>query len=151
MIKTSRLRNRSAGTLIELAASLTLIIPIVFFVLFATVEMTFAYLITNVLGVAAQISARDLALLYPTDPTVAKTKSSQDALVFDNIRHPGVVQSSEQFDDATFDTSADPPLVSVTVHYTSGNYGLPIFPTELLGLDKLIHLQATSVYRLEEN
>ena len=149
--KVCRFRQRQGSSLVELAAALVVIIPLVFTLLFAAVEMTTAYMIHTVLSQSAHMAARNLAIAYPVDRTIAQNRSAQDSLVFDNVRHSGIINSSAQFDDAVFDTTADPPTVSVTVHYASGDYGLPVFPIDLLGLEQLFHLSVTSSYRLEED
>lgn len=149
--QTGKSRICRGSAVIELAASLSIILPLIFLVLFAALETSTAYMIHTVLLAGAQQSARDLALAYPLDSSIAQNRASQDFIVYDKVRTAGIINSSAQFDDATFNTTANPPRVTVTVHYASGSYGLSKFPVEILGLSDMFHLSATSVYRLEEN
>lgn len=148
----SRTRNRKGSATVELAASFLFIIPIVFVILFAVVELVKAYAIITVLTQAATQSARQLAVLYPDNPSLSTERSSQDALVFDQCVYGGVVADSAQFDDAVFNKASDPPTVQVTVRYLGGQYGLDPFPNfDPLGLGNQFKLSSTAIYKLESN
>ncbi|MBX9688428.1 MAG: hypothetical protein K2X27_17090 [Candidatus Obscuribacterales bacterium] len=151
LIERSSIRKRNGALIMELAASLLFVLPLVLVLLFAALELTDAYLIGSVLDQSALTAARDLAIAYPGEPTVAGSRIAQNVLAYDNIRISGVIASSAQFDDAVFDKSADPPTVTVTVHYSGGKYGLSPFPVGIPGLDKQFALSGHSVYRIEEN
>lgn len=142
-------RNRRGYSTVELAASFLFIIPIVFVILFAVVEMVKAYAIITVLSQAATQTARQLAVLYPDNPSLTE-RSSQDLLVYDNCTYGGVIANSAQFENAIFNTSSDPPTVAVTVKYLGGQYGLDPFPSyDPLGLGGQFQLSSTAVYKLE--
>ncbi|MBX9688088.1 MAG: pilus assembly protein [Candidatus Obscuribacterales bacterium] len=143
--------RRSGHATMELAASLLFIVPLVMVLLFAVLELVKAYAINSVLSEAARISSRQLAVLYPDNPTI-KQRSSQNALVFNQLCYGGVIANSAQFDDAVFNTAADPPTVTVTVRYLGGQYGLDPFPSyDPLGIGRNFKLSSTSIYRLESN
>ncbi|MBP9093721.1 hypothetical protein KBI23_22065, partial [bacterium] len=81
---------------------------------------------------------------------IANNRQLQNALVFDRIRITGVVADSRQFNDATFDTAAVPPTVSVTVTYSGGLYGLVPFPQpDPLGLGAYFRLSSSTIHALE--
>lgn len=147
-----RCRRRSGYATIEMAAALVFVFPLVFLLLFAAVEVCRAYMINTVLSQAANKAARQIAILYPDVPAISSSRATQDLFVYDWINYGGIVQSSLQFDDAVFNANADPQTVSVTVHYTSGQNGLPQFPSyDPIGLGNKFNFYGTSVYRLESN
>lgn len=136
----------------EAAASLVFILPLVFILFFAAAELVQAYCINTVLTQAANQAARQLAVVYPDNSTTLQYRSYQDSLVYGGINYNGIIANSAQFDDAVFNTTADPPTVTVTVHYTGGQYGLSPFPAfDPLGIGKNFQLASTSVYKLEAN
>lgn len=144
-------RKAKGHASMELAASLMFILPLVFVILFVVVEMVKGYAITGVLTQAATQTARQLAVLYPDNPSLT-SRGAQDYLVYNNVSYGGVIVNSGQFDDAVFNTSVSPPTVTVTVRYLGGKYGLDPFPTyDPLHLGGNFKLSSTAVYRLESN
>lgn len=144
-------RRKSGHSTIELAASFCFIIPLVFVILFAVVEMVKAYAINTVLTQAATQCARQIAVLYPDNKGITE-RSMQNMLVYNNCTYGGVIVNNQQFDNAVFNTSADPPTVTVTVRYVGGQYGLDPFPSyDPLGIGKNFNLSSTAEYRLESN
>lgn len=129
---------------------MVLLIPLIFTVLFIVLEASKAYMIKESLAQGARQAARDLAVAYGQNPSIENNRSLQDTMVFDNIKLAGAINASEQFDDPEWNTGAAPPTVTVTVHFTSGQNGLPRFPDpDPLKLGSNFHLDATSTYRLE--
>lgn len=144
-------RNRRRGASIaETAASMVLLIPILFMVLYVVLEASKAYFIKESLAQGARQAARDLAVEYGRNSSIENNRSQQEALVFDNIKINGAIADSDQFDDPQFQPDASPPTVTVTVRYKGGQYGLPTFPNpDPLKLGRNFSLNATSTYRLE--
>lgn len=145
-------RSTNGYCVAEMAASFLFIIPLIFILLFAVVQLVNAYTINNVLVQAAGQAARQLAVLYPENPTLVQARGYQDSLVYNNIKYNGIIADQQQFDDAVFNMSSDPQTVTVTVHYRGGQYGLQPFPScDVLGLGQNFQLSGTSVYKLESN
>lgn len=143
-------RKNTGVAIAETAASMSLLIPLIVMIAFVAVETTEAYMIQSALSQAARRAARNLAIAYGQDPTIAASRSEQDAVVFQNIRIPNFVNSNAQFDDPQWNTSLQPYTTTVTVHYLSGQYGLPVFPQpDPLNLGNNLVITATSTYRLE--
>jgi len=125
------------------------LIPVLFMVLFVIIECSKAYYLKEALAQGARQAARDMAIAYGQNKQYDGNRAMQD-LVYANVKMPQVINDVQQFDDAQFDTSSLTPKVTVTVHYTSGQYGLPKFPDpDPLGLASHFALQASSTYRVE--
>lgn len=147
-MKTSR-KYRGAS-IVEGAAAMTMLLPIVFLVIFASVEISYLYVLKSSLVEVAREAARNLAIAYGQNPAVAGSRSLQDSLVLSRLRVPNVVNSERQFDNPIFTQASDPPTVTVTVRYTGNQYGLPPFPNpDPLHLGSGIAISSTSTYRLQ--
>lgn len=134
----------------EAAAALCVLLPIAVLIVFVILEASYAYLIKHAMSEAARVGARNLAIAYGTNPAVADSRSLQNAMVFDHIRMPNMVNNSAQFDDPVFDTTSDPAMVKVNIQYLSARYGLPPFPQpDPLNLGGAFVISADSTYRLE--
>ncbi|MBI4533789.1 MAG: pilus assembly protein [Candidatus Melainabacteria bacterium] len=143
-------RTPQGVSIAEAAASLGLLLPLVILVVFVILEASYAYLIKTSLSQAARQAARDLAIAYGQNSQVATSRALQDSMVFSNIQISKMVTSTQQFDNPVFNAAADPPTVSVTVRYLSGQYGLPVFPNpDPLNLGSSFIITASSTYRLE--
>ena len=143
-------RNQKGASIAETAASLVIFLPILIAVLFVVLEASQAYLIKEGLSQGAREAARNLAVQYGQNSQIQFNRSMQDTMVFDNIQIHDIINSSTQFDDPVWNTNAIPPTVQVTVHYTSGQNGLPTFPNpDPLNLGNHFALDAVSTYRLE--
>jgi hypothetical protein len=143
-------RRQTGVTIAECAASLSLMLPIVITLLFVVLEASYAYLIKNSMAEAARQAARDLSIAYAKNPQVASDRSAQNASVYNKIRIRNMINNSQQFDDAQFDTGSDPPTVSVKVRYLSGQFGLPTFPNpDFLNLGSRFRIDGDATYRLE--
>jgi hypothetical protein len=151
MKKNIRSCRRERGAVIaESAAALALLLPTVIFITFAILEVGYAYLIKNSMAEGAREAARHLAVAYGQNHTVATDRSLQESKAFDKVRITNMIASSAQFDDPVFETAADPPMVSVTVRYTSGLNGLPTFPNpDPLYLGSAFAITHTATYRLQ--
>lgn len=144
-----RTRRKGGAAIAETAASMVLLIPILFIILFAVAQGAQAYAINSVLNQAARQAAREIALKYLDDPGMA-TRDSQVENVYDNIRTAGILVDSGQFDTAEIEGNSDPITCTVTVHYKGGQYGLQPFPQfDVLNLSDTFHLSATSTFKTE--
>jgi len=129
---------------------MSLLLPLMITMIFVVLEASYAYTIRTSLAEGAREAARDLAIAYGQNPSVATDRSLQNSLVFDTIRITNMINSSTQFDDPVFNTASDPETVSVNVRYTSSQNGLPPFPNpDPLNLGSSFQISAQSTYRLE--
>lgn len=144
-------RNRQRGSsIVEAAVSMVIIIPIVIMILFVGMEASQAYLIKEALTQGAREAARNLSVAYGQDSNIQFDRAQQDALVFNNIRMASIINASAQFDNPVWNPNSSPPTVAVTVHYTSGQNGLPVFPNpDPLNLGPRFQVNGSSTYRLE--
>lgn len=151
-------RNRHGYAIVEFAAALVVIFPIVFLTVFTCYEMSLAFMIYNALNQSAHTAAMTLAKVYGSDPTVANNTSLQETYL-QEIKYTNMVVSPNQF-TVTFpanpqrsdwlDTDGNVPIVTVTCKYTSGQNGLQPFPyPDPLNIASKITLQATAVAFLE--
>lgn len=148
MRKTTR--NKSGVAIVEGAASLAVMLPIMFLCIYVALEVSYLYVLKSTLAEGAREAARDLAIAYGRDPEVANSRSAQNTAVFDRVRINNVINNSLQFDDPVFNPTSEPPTVTVTVRYTPDQYGLPPFPNpDPLRLSGSFHLHGTSTYRLQ--
>jgi hypothetical protein len=147
----SRHGRRCQGVSIcEAAASLSVILPLVFLMLYVVVEVSYAYLLEASLAQGAREAARDLAISYGRNPAVANNRTLEDASVFDNVRIHNIINDSGQFDDPEWNTGTSPHTVHVVVKYTGNKYGLHPFPyPDPLHLGMNFIVTAESTYRLE--
>ncbi len=143
-------KNQHGVAITEAAAALTILLPLIFVIIFAALEAGYAYTLKSSLSEAARQAARDLAIAYGQNPTIAGDRTQENSLVFDSIRIRNVLNDSSQFDDPVWNTSGDPTTVQVTVRYLGGQFGLPTFPNpDPLHLGSHFQVTATSTYRLE--
>lgn len=155
MDRTSKSQLRTArracgGAIVEGAAALTVLLPVVILLVLAAMEISYAYVLKGSLTEAAREAARSLSIAYGQDPTIATNRSLQDSKVLTKIRIANVVNNEGQFDNPVFDTAADPPTVTVTVRYLSQQFGLPPFPNpDPLNLGSNFQLTGVSTYRLQ--
>jgi len=108
-------RKSSGGSIVEAAAALTVILPVVVLLTFAVVEVSYAFLLKSSLSQAARQAARDLAVGYGRDPKVATSRSMQEQMAFDQVRIVNILTSSAQFEDPVFNTATTPHTVAVKV------------------------------------
>lgn len=128
---------------------MTVMIPILASCAMVISEVTHAYLIKQGLQQCAREAARSMGAMYNETPMVVSSRSAQDSLVYNNVRLSNVVNSSVQFDNATFDTAANPATVTVNVRYTSGQNGLAAFPLfDPLNLGSNFKISASATYPL---
>lgn len=143
-------RSKNGGVLCEAAAAIAVLLPVVVLLTFVVLEVSQSYLIKTSLAQGARQAARMLAISYGKDPLVANSRTLQEQYAFDHVRINNMINDSNQFENATFDTNATPRTVHVRVSYLSDQYGLPKFPNpDPLGLQGRFRIFAESTYRLE--
>jgi Flp pilus assembly protein TadG len=143
-------RRNKGSSIVETAASLVILLPTVIFIVFMTVEVSYAYMLKSTLSEGAREAARDLSIAYGLDPTIAGDRTKEEAKAYNKIRIQNVINNSAQFENATWKTDTDPPTVSVSVKYLSGQYSLPVFPNpDPLHLGNTFVLAGTATYRLQ--
>lgn len=143
--------HRQRGSISELAAAITLVLPIAIATAFVAVEASQVYMIHNVLNQAASSAARQLAISYAQDHQ--GTMSHPDA-IFANVRYLNIVRSNEQFTvpsgAAGWNVSSDPPTVTVIVKFQGGQHGCADFPNpDPLNLGRNFTFSARATCRLE--
>lgn len=142
-------RNRKGSSIAESAASMSLLLPLTILIIFVALEVGYSYLIKTSLSQAARQAARELAVAYGGDPTIAQNKAAQEA-VLEKVRIPNMVHNNAQFEQVAFDTSQSPHTVSVHVRYLSNQYGLPRFPNpDPLQMGNSLQIASQATYRLE--
>lgn len=144
------MRTQRGSSLAETAASMALLFPLLVMVLFVMAEASYAYFLKATLSEASRTAARNLAIAYGRNSTIANNRTLEDATVFDNVRISNVVNANEQFDDPVWQTDNHPYTVSVNTRYLSGQFGLPLFPhPDPLNLGNNWVIQAHCTYKLE--
>lgn len=135
----------------EFAASLAFLLPVIIIAGFVAFQVAQVYMVKTTLDFAAQTAARNLAIAYGKDPVSAEAFPEK---IFDKIRLVGIVVSSDQFSipngTAGWNTTVNPPSVTVNVTFQGGKNGLPPFPNpDPLGLGQDFSLTSTATFRLE--
>jgi Flp pilus assembly protein TadG len=143
--------NNKALSLIECVAAIAVMVPIMIGCCMAIQEVSQAYQIKQGLAQAARQAARDMAAAYAQSKQIDGSREVQNSFVYNKVKVPGAVTHPTQFDTAVFETSVDPKVVSVTVHYKSnGSTELPAFPTfDPINLGSNFDLNATATYALD--
>ncbi|MBX9688430.1 MAG: pilus assembly protein [Candidatus Obscuribacterales bacterium] len=121
-------RVNSGMTIAETVAFMSVMLPILMAVILVLAELSHVYVIRQGLLHAARQAARSMVAIYDESPIIAKNRSIQDSLVYSHVKIKDIVNSSNQFDFASFDQSSTPAKVTVKVQYTSGQNGLAKFP-----------------------
>jgi hypothetical protein len=148
--RTLTIKRNQGAVIAEGAAALILLLPLFIAIIFVVTEASYAFFLKSSLMEVAREAARELSIAYGLDPSIADSRSAQDARVFNKIRMPNVVNDSSQFEDPVFDTGAVRPIVSVRVKYASQQFGLPPFPNpDVLNLSSSFVLDGSSSYRLQ--
>lgn len=141
---------RAAGYAIaEFGAALVIIIPIVLSMGYVAVEAGIAITIYNALSASAGKAARKLAIAYGQDP--GSTMTTPQA-VFEQVTYLNFVTSASQFSipENGWNTTANPPTITVTCTYIGGQEGRPPFPNpDILNLENQFRIQAQATCRLE--
>ena len=143
-------RKKTGSSIVEAAVAMSFMLPLIFAILIVVIEISQAYLIRETLSQGARAAARQMAIVYGQDNQIKDDRKLQNKLVFDNIRMNNIINSSMQFENPVWDVTGSPPTVSVTVSYTSGKNGLPVFPAvDPFHFGDKTCLAARSVYRVE--
>jgi hypothetical protein len=144
-------RRQNGFSLVEAAATISVMIPMLIAVVLVVSEISEAYRIKMALVQAARQAAHDMAVAYGKTPLLEGNKVLQDNMVYDKVRVSNVIVDSTQFALAEFDTSSTPPLVRVTNSYISDSTtNLPKFPSfDPLNLGSNFQLNAEATYPLD--
>lgn len=144
------MRERKGQGLVESAAAMAVLIPLFMLILYVSSEISQAYMIKTAMTAAAHRAARNLAIAYWQNSSIANSRAAQESLVLDQIRIGSMIVDSQQFSDVTYELNATPPSVSVTVTYTGGQYGLAPFPNpDPLHLAQHFQISSTETHALE--
>jgi len=145
-------KRQSAGSAMsEFGAAMAFIIPITLIAAFVAFQVSQSYMIKVTLDYAAQTAARKLAIAYGKDPVTAMAFPET---TFDQIKCNGIVKSGEQFSIPNgtngWNTTANPPTVTVDVVFQGGKYGLEKFPNpDPLNISSTYSITSRCVCRLE--
>ncbi|MDZ4836588.1 MAG: hypothetical protein SGJ27_22655 [Candidatus Melainabacteria bacterium] len=128
--RKSRSRLGTGVAIVELAAALMLLLPLLVVICYVAAEAMQLCMIKSVLNHGAAVAARRLAIAYGSDP-VSAISNPEDS--FTNIRIANVIADNQQFSVAPgtsgWNLYGTPPTVCVEVTFSGGQYGLPSFPS----------------------
>lgn len=148
-----RRQNRREGHALisEFTAALCLMLPLAAATCLVVVEMSQAYMIHGALHQSALTAARRLAIAYGQNR--AATLANPDA-IFSTVRYLNIVNDNSQFTipdgSLGWNTTSNPPTITVLCTYHSNAHGCPPFPNpDPLNLGNLIVLQSQATCRLE--
>ena len=141
------MRHHHGTNLAEATAAIVLFLPLFMLMIVVTASVSTACLLQNALSASAHRAARSLALACLDNPDVENNRSQQEALVFDQIRIPGIIVDSRQF-EASFDNQSQTQSVTVTVSYSPGQYGLYSGPNTFALTPLPLNLKASATHRL---
>lgn len=141
-------RRKSGAVLAEAVLACCIFVPVIVVIIWAVLEVSYAYVIGLYMSEAAHLAARALSDEFLRNPKVVSSPVIQQK-VFSRIRIPMMVTSNEQFslEEGAWVTKSLPR--SVTVHCTYlpgvGDPPLPLFPNpDILNLRKKISIGASS-------
>ncbi len=146
-----KLRRKTGSYIVEGAAGLLILIPLLVLITYATLQVSRAYMINAALQQAAQEGARLIATNYASHPSIASVRSDQEKYSFSVIKVDNIINDPGQFSAVFAPNASSPTDVTVTVTYPSaGDYGLPPFPDpDYLKLGSNFTLTGTARYTLE--
>jgi Flp pilus assembly protein TadG len=131
MSRALLLRHPRGLSIPEFAAALVIGLPILIAILFTALECSTYFTIKTKLDVAARTAARQLAIAYGKDQTVAQNPHKSNpaiAAIYDSARITPVINDKDQFSDPTF-VEGTPGTVTVVVSYPEhGEFNTQPFP-----------------------
>jgi hypothetical protein len=133
----------------ELAAAICLFLPIVATICWVIFEASRACEILCVLNQTSATAARRLAIAYGQNPSGTIANPST---VFNQVTFGNIVNSSSQFSipNGGWQTTSNPPTVTVVCTYQSGQHGCPQFPApDPLNLSSTFTLTGQATCKLE--
>lgn len=143
-----RIRRNKGSAIVEFIVALVIFLPILISILLAAVEVGTAYSLYQNVDTAARQAAKDMATAYQSDPTIIIDTTKQQA-VLTRIRIPNVVADNAQFSDPVWDLNY-PASVTISCRFTSGQYGLPVFPqSDPLHLAGRFNCVSASTFRIQ--
>lgn len=123
--RRSRTRTRHAQILAESVVALTIFTPLIIFMIWAIIEVSYVYVIGIHMTEAAQLAAQALASQFQRDQAIERSQQKQ-AEILSNIRIPGMVQSNAQFTVESWQTRKQPRSVTVVCTYIPGEGDPPL-------------------------
>ena len=145
---TLRSRRKKGAVLAEAVLACCIFVPIMVFIVWSVLEVSFAYVIAINMTEASHLAARALADEYLRNPTVAWDGRLQNKIL-STVRIPSMVASNRQFTfpDGAWVTKSVPRSVTVACTYIpgEGDPPLPAFPNpDILQLRSKISIMSTA-------
>lgn len=122
-------RRKNGAVLAESVLAVSIFVPIMVVLLWAVMEVCYAYVIGIQMTEAARVAARSLADEYLKNRSVISSSSRQNAILA-NIRIPMMVEDNEQFTIHSWEPKGECRTVTVSCRYIPGvgSNPLPPFP-----------------------
>ena len=144
----SKCRRKSGAVLVEAVLSCCVFVPLMVFIVWAVLEVSFAYIIATNMTEASHLAARALADEYLRNPAIAKNINAQQKIL-STVRIPSMVNSNIQFTfpENGWITQSAPRSVTVQCTYMpgEGDPPLPQFPNpDILRLRDKISIQSSA-------
>jgi hypothetical protein len=141
--------ERAAGQiLVESVVALTIFAPLIIFIIWGIIEITYVYVIGTHMTEAAQLAAQALGSQYQRDQSIEHSPSRQNAIL-SNVRISGMVHTNAQFCIDKWQTSKQPRSVTVICSYLpgEGDPPLPAFPNpDFFNIGKDFHIASKATY-----
>jgi hypothetical protein len=143
------IRKRSKGSVLaEAVLSCCIFAPILVFIIWGVLEVSYAYIIGLNMSEAAHLAARALADEFLRNPSIAKNPQAQQQIL-QTVRIPNMVSSNNQFSfpENAWVLNSVPRSVTVQCTYIpgEGDPKLPAFPNpDLLHLREKVVIQSSS-------
>jgi hypothetical protein len=141
-------RRKRGAVLVEAVLAITVFVPIMVVVVWAVLEVSFAYIIATNMNEAAHLAARALADEYVRNPSVVHDIKAQERIL-STVRIPSMVSTNQQFSlpAGGFLVSSMPRSVTVQCTYLPGvgDPPLPLFPNpDILNLKGQLNIQSSA-------
>lgn len=143
-------RCSRAQILAESVVALSIFTPLIIFIIWGIIELSYVYIIGTHMTEAAQLAAQALGSEYQKDSSIERSPSRQNRILA-NIRIPGMVHTNAQFtiDGNSWQTKKQPRTVTVTCSYLpgEGDPPLPTFPNpDLFNVGKNFCITSKATY-----
>ncbi|MBU6451127.1 MAG: hypothetical protein KGS72_05060 [Cyanobacteria bacterium REEB67] len=147
-----RLRSKKGAVLAEAVLSSCIFVPVMVFIIWSVLEVSYAYIIAMNMNEASHLAARALAEEYIRNPNIDHDSGAQQR-VFSTVRIPMMVASNLQFSFPAdgWVTRSLPRSVTVQCTYLpgEGDPPLPLFPNpDILKLRNKLNIQSSATMPL---
>ena len=142
-------RRRSKGAvLVEAVLAIAIFVPIMVVIVWAVLEVSFAYIIATNMNEASHLAARALADEFLRNPSIVHDNKTQ-ARILSTVRIPGMVATNEQFSfpPGAWVVTSVPRSVSVQCTYLPGvgDPPLALFPNpDILNIRSHLNIQSSA-------